>query len=135
MKAPPVTSLCPCRAFVSLCVEVSCAAEAFARDSVLSEDVSNLVYQSLVAEVFLFDLGELFEELALLARQSGRRHDRDRDVEVAAAPSAERGHSLSLHAEDRAGLSARRDFQTLLAFERRHVYLRAERGLREGDGN
>src|SRR5205085_1066947 len=57
------------------------------------------------------------------------------DVEVAAPTAAERGHAVAFQAEDRAGLCARRDFQILLSFERRHTHLRAERGLREGDGD
>src|SRR5205085_3398613 len=75
-------------------------------DARSAEDVAHLVHETLVAEVFLFDLRELFEEFALLARQSRRRHHSDRDEEVAAPAPAERGHALTLHAEDRAGLCA-----------------------------
>src|SRR5919202_167212 len=66
---------------------------ATARGSVSAEDVAHLVEQPLVAEVFLLDLGELFEEAPLLARERGRRHHGDRDVEVAAPATAQSGHA------------------------------------------
>src|ERR687886_2933091 len=108
---------------------------ATARGSVSAEDVAHLVEQSLVAEVFLLDLGELFEEAPLLARERGRRHHGDRDVEVAAPAPAQGGHAVAFQAEDRAGLRARRDLQRLLPAERGDAHLGAERGLREGDGD
>src|ERR1043166_3728120 len=108
---------------------------ADARGSVLSEDVAHLVEQALVAEVFLFDLGELFEELAVLGGEGRWRDGDDGGVEVAAPAPAERRHAVAFDAEDRPRLRAGGDFQVLLAVERLHVHLRAERGLREGDGN
>src|SRR2546423_1989523 len=101
--------------------------------SLLSEDISDLIYQALIFEVFGFDFGELFEDVSLLAREGRRRDDRDGDEEVSASASAEHGHSLSLQTKDCSGLRSGGNLDLLLIAERLHSDLRAERSLREVD--
>jgi len=77
-------------------------------------------------------LRELLEELALLGGEALRDDDADEDVEIAAAPAAERRDALALEAQDRAGLGALGHGELRLpSVERRDLEGGAEGGLRD----
>src|SRR4051794_21862473 len=79
-------------------------------------------------------VGELLDELALLARQTPRRDDVGDDAQVAAAPrAAQPRHAVAAHDEHLARLRAGRDVDLHLAVERRRRQLRPQRRQRRGD--
>src|SRR5882762_96074 len=81
----------------------------------------------------VLDLAQLLEHLALLRRQLRGRPDMDADVQVAMAALTEPRQALGAQAVGHAGLGAGLDAQHRLTERRRHLDLRAQRGLREGD--
>src|SRR5258705_191374 len=78
-------------------------------------------------------LTQLFQQLALLRRQLGRRPDMDPDVEVARAGHGEARQALGAQAVCHTGVGPGLDPQRRLAERRGHLHLRAQRGLCEGD--
>ena len=85
----------------------------------LAEDVFYLVEDRGVALgrlVFYFQgRAELFDQLALFARELGGGQHADVIVQIAFAAAARVGESLGLEAEDRAALRALGNFQLFLA--------------------
>src|SRR6266576_1426098 len=81
----------------------------------------------------IFDLAELFEQLALLDRELVGGPDVHAHVEVAVPGFAEARQPFVAQAIRHAGLRARLHPQLGLAVRRRHLHVGAERGLRERD--
>src|ERR1700730_527220 len=100
----------------------------------LAEHLLELVDEALgerMVDGLAVDAGEFLEQFALARREPPRGLDHHAHELVAAPVSVEVWKALALEPEDLAGLRARLDFQFDLAVERRHVNLRAERGLRK----
>src|SRR5690606_9149437 len=106
---------------------------SFSADEHLAKDISDLLHKGRIREIFGFDLGKLFEDLALLFGERFRRYDGHRDEKVAFPTAAEIRHSLPFDAKDRARLRARRDLQRFFAIERADGNFVAERRLCERD--
>src|SRR6266566_1100626 len=92
----------------------------------LSKNISNLVDKFLVFKILDLDPGQLLKQLALLARQTCRRNDGNRNEEIAFATSAQHRHALAAHAKDCARLRACGDLQRFIAAERLHFYISAQ---------
>src|SRR6266478_948252 len=78
---------------------------------------------------------KLLDELALLARELGRRQHTHVIIQIAFAAAVRVSQTLAAKAKDRAALRTFRDFQFFLGAEPRNLQLRAKRGLRHADGN
>ena len=78
-------------------------------------------------------VGELLQQLALLAAQPSRDDDVGHHAQVAAAARAPQArHPVAAHGEDVAGLRSRRHLDLDVAVQRRHRQLGAQRGQRGG---
>ena len=79
------------------------------------------------------ELGELLEQVALLAAQLARDDDVDVHVEVAGAAAADRRQAARAERDRLPRLRAGGDLDREVAVEARHLDGRAERGQRRGD--
>src|SRR5712664_609851 len=81
------------------------------------------------------DLGELLEQVALLAVELGWRLDRDPNVLISPAAAMQPGDALSLQPEHLAALRPRGNPHLHLAVESGHLDLCPQRRLSKGDGH
>src|SRR5258706_2091030 len=99
------------------------------------EALESLLEEALLALLVLqvLDLGELAQEVFLPRRQRAWSHHFDGDQLVAARRAMHHRHALALQAHRCAALRAGRNLQRLLAVERQHLDLRAQRAVSEAD--
>src|SRR3712207_5692079 len=71
----------------------------------LSENVTHLINQAFVFQVFRLHFRKLLKDAALLARKGRRCDDRDGDKEVSAPPPPKDRHAVPFQAKDCTGLS------------------------------
>src|SRR5208282_3974320 len=109
----------------------------YSRNAALAEDVFHFVEDGGIAVgglVFDFQSGaELFEELALLARELRGREDTDMIVEIAFAAATRVGETFALDAEDGAALGGFGNFEFFFAVEAGDLQLGAQGSLRDAE--
>ena len=78
---------------------------------------------------------QLFQQATLFPCEAGGGYNIHVNVQIPSASTVDVWDSLPANTEAAAGLGAFRDVQTLLAFHRRHLDLRAQGGLGKADGD
>src|SRR5438105_1860949 len=101
----------------------------------LSKNISNLIDQFLIFKIAGFYLRQLLKQLPLLARQTRRRNDGNRNEEIALATPSKDRHALTTHAKDCPRLRAGGNLQRFVAIECRHFYISSQRSLGKRDWN